>query len=440
MWYETLIPLYDAIGALGFLAAMGLGIRNYRRGGVERPFWLAFVATAGLGALWLTLVSVEWLGYSSQLLDEFSTSLQAVVIGLYAVGVLGTGVVVTDLRQSRQETAQRASLVAVLSRVLRHNIRNDMTVIRGYTALSDGGDRAQELVEAKIDDLIAMSEKARKIEQSLASGGRVHQVDALALIDDVVADAIEANPDAVISVDEDGVTDVCLPASLQSALVELVGNAITHGGDPPTVTIGLDVTEHMISIEVADDGTGLPEHEQRLLEDGIETPLIHGSGIGLWMARWVVRCHDGQISAAITDTGTTVTVQLPRTGSHLGSDTAGRTGLVRPGFDRYHAIFDNGADAHLVVGADRRLVDANGPAGTLFETTRRELLGRPLDAILASQAEVEQLWTTLEGEGTAHGMLTLRDGERVPYVAVANVVLGEHLVTIRAGGSSSPSA
>lgn len=114
MVLEWLIPLADAIGAAGFLVASYLGFRNMRGAHVAGSFWLAFTLTAVLGSLWLTLVAVEWLAVAPTLLDALSASIQAVVIGVFAVGTIGTRTIVDELLQAtttatrQREQAERA--------------------------------------------------------------------------------------------------------------------------------------------------------------------------------------------------------------------------------------------------------------------------------------------------------------------------------------------
>lgn len=47
-----------------------------------------------------------------------------------------------------------------------------------------------------------------------------------------------------------------------------------------------DGPEPRVEVGVADDGPGIPDHERAVLEDGRETPLEHGSGLGLWIVVW----------------------------------------------------------------------------------------------------------------------------------------------------------
>jgi signal transduction histidine kinase len=61
---------------------------------------------------------------------------------------------------------------------------------------------------------------------------------------------------------------------------------------------------------VRDDGPGLPEHERAVLDAETETALEHGSGLGLWLARWGTARLGGELTVE-TDGGTTATVALP---------------------------------------------------------------------------------------------------------------------------------
>lgn len=426
MWHHALIPFYDLVGALGFLVAAWYGLANYRNSDVERPFWFVFTLTSVNGALWLGLVSAEWFGFRSVLLDQFSTSLQAVVIGLYALGVVGAHVIVGELGRSQFEVEKRAALVSVLSRVLRHNIRNDITLIRGYVA-TDGGD---DVVERTIDDLLATSEKAMKLERTIDSNHDLRPIEVEAGVRSAVDEARSTNPDASIEIRIDGDGAVPVAPSVQTAFTELVENAVVHGDESPHVVVTVSTTADAVTLSVRDDGPGMPEHEQRLLSVGEETPLLHSDGIGLWMAQWIVYTTGGRIDARVTDAGTTLTVVLPRDGADGRRRREVPDGSVGARGGRYHAIFERGIDACIVITDDGLILDANERAGELLGAASVDLLGRPIEAVLPEDVDVAEIRAELREGEVARGKATLSEGETASFSAVPDVVRGEHVLVL----------
>lgn len=65
-------------------------------------------------------------------------------------------------------------------------------------------------------------------------------------------------------------------------------------------------------VVIVDNGPGLPDSEREVLEAGEETPLTHGSGIGLWLVYWTVTYAGGEVTIEDrSPRGTRVTVTLP---------------------------------------------------------------------------------------------------------------------------------
>jgi len=95
--------------------------------------------------------------------------------------------------------------------------------------------------------------------------------------------------------------------ALRRLLWILVDNAVAHTTDGGTVWVA--VTRHggVVTVQVSDDGTGIPAGlEQRVFDrffraDDARTRT--GSGLGLSIARWIVHEHGGRISAANNDRG-----------------------------------------------------------------------------------------------------------------------------------------
>jgi signal transduction histidine kinase len=63
---------------------------------------------------------------------------------------------------------------------------------------------------------------------------------------------------------------------------------------------------------VRDNGPGIPEDELVPLQEGTETPLKHGSGLGLWLVEWGISRLGGTIQFDANEPrGTVVWLRLP---------------------------------------------------------------------------------------------------------------------------------
>jgi PAS domain S-box-containing protein len=225
-------------------------------------------------------------------------------------------VVFTDVtRLKRRETH-----LQVLNRVFRHNLRNDLNVVLGYAdeLASEGeGETAlrAERIREKAERLASLSETAKVIQNVLgAEETEKRPREVGAVFERVAARVRRERPDADLTVEaEEG---VCVRADehLSRAVYELVENAVSHNpAAAPSVTLRGRAEGGGAAITVSDDGPGIPEAEWEVVTSDREiTQLDHGSGLGLWLVRWIVESHGGHLELDVGEGGTTVTVRLPR--------------------------------------------------------------------------------------------------------------------------------
>jgi len=218
---------------------------------------------------------------------------------------------VTELRTRQQR-------LTVLNRVLRHNLRNDMNAIEGYaTILADRYEaRPAEQVREVSTDVVDLADKARQIERVMARRGETRAAPAGALAESVVADVAARHDAAFTVVTPEPSVHVPGRGILRPALENVVENAVEHNdADDPTVEVLVEVTggdEPAVVYRVADDGPGIPPQERRVLLEGTETPLAHGSGLGLWLVYWAIESLDGTVAFEDNDPrGSVVTLEVP---------------------------------------------------------------------------------------------------------------------------------
>ncbi|WP_251343108.1 ATP-binding protein [Haloplanus halophilus] len=229
----------------------------------------------------------------------------------------GAAFVVLDVtaRRGRQQR------LAVLNRVLRHNVRNDVNVVRGHVdrladhvSDDDEARRSLRVARRRLDAIVDLSDTARRIER-VADADRAETVRMD--LPEVVADRVDrlrrAHPACVVRTSLPDGAAVRAHELLPQALDNVLENAVEHADSAtPRVTVDLSTGGgDRVTLRVADDGPGLPPVERRVLETGVETQLTHSTGLGLWLTNWIVRVSSGRIDVETGDEGTTVVLELP---------------------------------------------------------------------------------------------------------------------------------
>jgi PAS domain S-box-containing protein len=220
----------------------------------------------------------------------------------------------------------RKQQLDVLNRVLRHNLKNGMTVIQGRTkllreSLDDDEPQAHvSAIEDRATALATLSDKAgtvRSLFENEVSAETI--VNVTELVTDVVRTFSEEYPTTSFDLTDLDPLYARADRRLELVLKELLDNAVVHNDKlVPEVTITTRPSrerqsEDWIEIEIMDNGPGIPTHELETIKRGEETPLQHGTGLGLWIVYWTVSLYGGEVTF-VDDSprGTGVVLSLPR--------------------------------------------------------------------------------------------------------------------------------
>ncbi|ELY95680.1 HTR-like protein [Natrialba hulunbeirensis JCM 10989] len=211
--------------------------------------------------------------------------------------------------------------IAVLHRILRHNIRNHLNVqlaqLEELLDSESNEEAAIENVRAPALSLLESSEKARRIESVLSSASfDPDTVPISSLLDRAYSSASLPEGEESVHVSrEDGADPTVLaPPEVAVAFRELIENAVHHATDAsPTVSITVETktttvasdgrTTAVVVVRIEDTNPHIAEMDRTRLLGNDESPVHHGSGLGLWLVNWLVTMSGGMIEHEAMDGG-----------------------------------------------------------------------------------------------------------------------------------------
>ncbi len=208
-----------------------------------------------------------------------------------------------EIERSEREISGMAENLRVINRILRHDILNDLTVIRGFAEVASEKHKCDfcPRIMGRAEKAVETIKKLKNVEEALSESElypmRVSEVlrDVLKVYD--IEWEIEG--DAVVLADD----------GLYSIFDNLVSNSVKHG---KTDRIKFEIKEEdgKAIIKVIDYGEGIPDSiKQRIFEEGFT--LGDGSGLGLYIVKKLIEKYGGNI--AVTDnrpSGTIFTIKL----------------------------------------------------------------------------------------------------------------------------------
>ncbi|WP_123536369.1 PAS domain-containing sensor histidine kinase [Halosimplex salinum] len=290
--------------------------------------------------------------------DDGVRQFEATVAGLGAADDADGSVgILHEVTERERRESELDLLKQVLTRVLRHDVRTGLTVVRGQAEVlaerTTGEERRMaETIVDRSEELVGTAEKARAIERVIESDeGRV-TLDLRSVVNRCVANVSAAHSEAAYDVQITEQVPVRVHRAFPYAVENLIENAVEHGcvADAPEDTAGAhpgdssvadapdDTAEQRsaptarresdeatgassvavsatrdddtVLLRITDDGPGISQAELDVLADREETPLKHGTGVGLWLVSWVVERSGGELDFDTGADGTTVTVRL----------------------------------------------------------------------------------------------------------------------------------
>ena len=238
--------------------------------------------------------------------------------GLLVTVIGAAGIVGTLLGSVKALESEHRSLNELYrrTRVLRHNIRNGMTVVQGYADLLeadlDGArvDRVQN-IRQEAGSIVDLSEMARNLD-SLEEDQYRHPIDIVAVIEELI-DSLHRNyPTATVQTDMPESVAVQADNFIELAFWELLEYAVRNSEQTPVDVTVSQPANGPVRVLIQDQVSELSEAALQALERGSETQMQHLDGMELWVATWLVENMDGSIAFETAESsGLTVELTLP---------------------------------------------------------------------------------------------------------------------------------
>jgi two-component system sensor histidine kinase ChvG len=237
------------------------------------------------------------------------------------IGVLANALAhaATELRQT---DAHRREFLANVA----HEIRTPVTSIRGYAEILSKSPAPAETSKEflttihrnalRIGQLVEDLLELEAIEAGKGSALTIEDVKVAPVVGHVV-DTLRARADetgATIRVDVGDVTVRGDADAVERIVLNLVDNAIRHGGNGVAVTVSASREEDRIKLVVHDNGPGIPADDRaRLFERfhrgaAARDPQRRGTGLGLAIARELAVAMSGTLTLG---EGSTFVLDLP---------------------------------------------------------------------------------------------------------------------------------
>jgi signal transduction histidine kinase len=196
--------------------------------------------------------------------------------------------------------ADRTQMLAAIG----HDLRTPITRLRLRAEFMDDDEQRRKML-SDLDEMEQMIAATLAFARDDAAAEPASPIDLAALCRTVADEAADARPELAEAIAVEGpdrLTGRARPIALKRAIANLVSNALAYGGaarlrlDPPSGGV--------VRLAVDDDGPGVPETELeavfapfRRLEAS-RNRETGGTGLGLTIARNILRAHGGDVVLA----------------------------------------------------------------------------------------------------------------------------------------------
>ena len=205
--------------------------------------------------------------------------------------------------------SDRTQMLAALG----HDLRSPITALRLRAEMVDDVETRERMIAA-LDEMQHMVEATLAYARGVSADQPTEPVDLSAMLNEIASDLSQSGPE--ISVKAEPIILSVRNIAMRRALRNVLENAQRYGNGAQVV---LTVRDHDLYVDIDDNGQGMPEDAlERVFEPFVRLEDSRsldtgGTGLGLPIARSILRAHGGDIVLMNhSDGGLRARVILPR--------------------------------------------------------------------------------------------------------------------------------
>jgi len=240
------------------------------------------------------------------------------ILGMAVSSTLHERMIEKQLMQKEMSKAEKLHTIGELAASIAHEIRNPLTVVKGFLQLmkkEEKGanlqyltlvlselDRAEVIISDYLNFAKPRLQKIEEIELGDFISGIITLIQSLAVTKGVILnDMVDENPSIVTDKDK-----------LKQAIVNFIKNAIEATPQGGTVSVSIKQVGNFVYIVISDTGKGMTNDQLSRMGTIFYTTKEKGTGLGTAVSIRIIETMNGKVSyESEPNVGTKVTIQLP---------------------------------------------------------------------------------------------------------------------------------
>lgn len=260
------------------------------------------------GGFWVLFVLAFWSELATLAGGSLSLDLVSNVVVYGSMGGAFGAIIGVNRGRARrnailaEQTEEQRETLMLLTRLLRHDIRNDMQAIKAHAgfleeAVAPDGESSLRVIQQRSDAIVRLLKDSSTLVETLGADRKLHPVSLNRVVEEEITSVIDGHPGVTVQTDIPARTQIIADGLIHQLFSNLFGNAVAHN-DSEGLTIRIEATSdgETVDIVVRDDGTGIPDEIKEtcfyLGEQGSESD---GDGLGLYLVSRLVDVYGGSV-------------------------------------------------------------------------------------------------------------------------------------------------